>query len=260
MGGGGGQTTTQQSKQDTQPWSAQQPYLTYGFEQAQNLYNNQGPLYYGGNTVAGFTPAQQQAQNMGIQRATAGSPLQQAGQAQQQDTINGTYLNAGNPYVSDLTQSIDAAVRPRVTQQFGAAGRLGGVGQESAYTTAMANAIAPQLFSNYQNERGMQQNAAQNAPAMAASDYTDINALANIGQTQQEQNQNVTNADIQRWNYNQNLQQNKLAQYMGLVNGNYGGTSQGTTTSTAPGPGKGGQIGSILGGVGSVAAGAGVLF
>jgi len=43
----------------------QQPYLIGGMEQARTLYDmdqGRGPAYYGGQTLAGFTPAEQAAQ------------------------------------------------------------------------------------------------------------------------------------------------------------------------------------------------------
>ena len=51
----------------------------------------------------------------------------------------------------------------------------------------------------------------------------------------------MLNENIQRYNYEQNLQRNKLAQYQGLISGNYGGTS---TTQT---PIYGTPLASILG-------------
>ena len=36
----------------TTPWAQQIPYLTQGFSQAQNLFNQPGPAYYPGQTVA----------------------------------------------------------------------------------------------------------------------------------------------------------------------------------------------------------------
>ena len=48
----------------TEPWEQQKPYLERGFEFTQDLYRGGqlNPAYYGGQTVAGFTPAQRAAQ------------------------------------------------------------------------------------------------------------------------------------------------------------------------------------------------------
>mgnify|MGYP003330459230 CR=1 FL=1 len=46
------QTTT------SKPWDEQIPYLTEGFDQAKQIYNQGIPDYYPGETIAGFSPAQ----------------------------------------------------------------------------------------------------------------------------------------------------------------------------------------------------------
>ena len=75
---GGGTTVTK-----TEPWEEQKPYLEAGFEKAGTLYDKyqgKGPSYYGGPTLAGFSPLEQDAQ-----RAVAGyamgprAAMQQAG-------------------------------------------------------------------------------------------------------------------------------------------------------------------------------------
>ena len=59
MSGGSKVQTTR-----TEPWEQQKPYLERGFEFTEDLYRSGAlnPAYYGGETVAGFTPAQQAAQ------------------------------------------------------------------------------------------------------------------------------------------------------------------------------------------------------
>jgi hypothetical protein len=52
----------QVSTSTTQPWEQQIPYLTGGFEAAKEIYNRGAPAYYPGETLAGFDPAQKQAQ------------------------------------------------------------------------------------------------------------------------------------------------------------------------------------------------------
>src|SRR3990172_1585342 len=96
----GTQTVVQQQTPPA-PWEAQQPYLRYGYEQAQNLYNAPGPQYFPGSTVVPQSPQTQQALGMQEQRALAGSPLQQAGQQQMLNTIQGQYVGA-NPYLGQL--------------------------------------------------------------------------------------------------------------------------------------------------------------
>ena len=57
----GARTTT------TEPWLEQKDYLTRGFGAAAGLYEGGPPSYYGGPTLAGFAPAEQQAQAEALQ-------------------------------------------------------------------------------------------------------------------------------------------------------------------------------------------------
>jgi len=50
------------AKTSTAPWKPQQDPIKYGLSEAQRLYDTGGPQYYGGKTLAGFTPAEQRAQ------------------------------------------------------------------------------------------------------------------------------------------------------------------------------------------------------
>ena len=67
MSGGSKVQTTR-----TEPWEQQKPYLERGFEYTTDLYRSGAlnPAYYGGQTVAGFTPAQKAAQEATLRYAT----------------------------------------------------------------------------------------------------------------------------------------------------------------------------------------------
>lgn len=239
-GGGGGGTTTTQTIQDNSPWSAQQEPLKFGFQEARNIYDSNSPTYFGGNTVAGFNPTQQTAMNMTTNRALNGNPLNQAAQGEASRTLSGSYLTPGNPYMSNLTQAIDAQVRPMVDARFSGSGRFGSAGHAGAYSSALANAIAPQMFNSYEAERGRMGATMAQAPSLAQADYYDIGQLGQVGLQQQQQSQADINAAIEKHNFEQNAQANKLSDYMGLIGGGYGGSNN--TVQTAPGPGKGGAF------------------
>lgn len=72
MGGSSGNNKTT-TTQNSEPWSSQIPYLEYGMREAKNLYRMNGPDYYSGNTVAGFSPEQEQAFKIGRERALNGN-------------------------------------------------------------------------------------------------------------------------------------------------------------------------------------------
>jgi hypothetical protein len=69
----------------TEPWEDQKPYLERGFEYTTDLYRSGAlnPAYYGGQTVAGFTPAQKAAQEATLRYATDPQTEQFMGAAQQ---------------------------------------------------------------------------------------------------------------------------------------------------------------------------------
>jgi hypothetical protein len=76
--------------------------------------------------------------------------------------------------------------------------------------------------------------AASMAPTFAANDWTDINALSNIGGQQQQLGQQELNDAAARWDYYQQLPYNKLGQYQNNIGGNYGGTTVGKTSTPTP--------------------------
>jgi hypothetical protein len=88
------------------------------------------------------------------------------------NVVNGDYLSAGNPYTSQLADSIWSEVAPRVNNNYAAAGLPNSTLAQGTMAKEYARALAQPLFANYQNERGMQQQAAAALPGaeFAASD------------------------------------------------------------------------------------------
>lgn len=256
--GGGGTTTT-----NTTPWSGQQPFLTTGFDQAQNILNSDQPQYYPGSTVAPQSGLTTQA--YGMMQGAANNPLQ--GQASQQvsNTLNGNYLN-GNPYLDAQfqagTRQIGNTYNNLVNGQtaaFSGAGRYGSGMQAFAQNQAnqtlgdnLNNLYANTYGQNYTNERANQVNAVGQAAGLEGQAINNANALGTAGSSLDAFNQNLVNADVNKYNYNQNLPQNKLANYMGIIQGNYGGQS----ATTVPTSGSN-TFGQVLGGLGTVASIAG---
>lgn len=242
MGGssGGGGTNTTVTKSD--PWAGQQPYLQNIYGEAQNWYNSSEPAYYEGSTVADLGPTTQQAIDLQTSRALSGSPLTSQGQGLIADTLAGDYLTQ-NPYVDAVfNQGADQIKKNYWDAVNGtnsgasSAGRYGS-GMQAYATDQAGDTLAKNLgdlynqtyYSNYQTERGNQNAALSSALNYANQDYTDLAKLAEAGAVTDEQAQALIDADINKWNYNQNLKVNKLGQYLGLIGGNYGGS---TSTQT----------------------------
>lgn len=227
MGGSSKQTTTQQSS----PWSEQIPYLKYGMNEAQRLYQQAGPEYYPGSTVAPFSSEQNQAFQLGTQRALNGNAAMKQAQGYAQDVMGGKYLNS-DPYSDQVFQNIQSKVMPSVNANFMNSGRYGSDLHADTMTRALTESYAPYASQQYQSGLDRMGSAAAMAPMFAANDYTDLGALESIGQQKQQLGQQELNDAMARWNYYSTLPYNKLGQYQNSIGGNYGGT----TINTAPGP------------------------
>ena len=243
-GGGGGSKSETNNQLDP----TVQPFVKYGLEEAQNLYKTDTPQYYGGQTYV--SPSAQTTSALGLagQRAMAGNPLLPAAQQQQQDVIGGQYLQ-NNPYFNQAiagagqaaTQTYNDAIRQA---QGGAsmAGRYGSgasadIQNRAANTlaTTLANKYGDLAYANYAGERGMQQQSALAAPALAQADYGDIQQLLNVGKTQEDYSKTALQSDIDRFNFEQNKPYQKLSAYLGAA---YGAPTGTVSTTTQSGGGK----------------------
>ena len=242
-GGGGGSSTT---TQNIDP--AILPYITYGLEEAKGLYQQAGPQYYPSDTYVPASAQTTSALSQAEARAKAGSPLVPAAQTQMQNVIQGNYLGA-NPYLSSAmsgaasaaTQAYNDAIQGTRSgaSQAGRYGSNAMFDQTSRAQQNLANALAQEagrlMYQNYGAERGYQQQAVQQAPAMAMADYADINQLALTGQTYEDYAKDKLNADIARFEYGQNLPYAKLESYLA---GAYGAPTPMNQTTTQSGGGK----------------------
>lgn len=242
---GGGESTTTQS---IDPML--RPYVSYGLNEAQRLYQSSNPQYYPGQTYVSPSETTQAALQAQQTRALAGNPLLPAAQQQQQAVIGGQYL-ANNPF---FNQALAGAGQAASQQYFDAinaaqsgasqAGRYGSGAQENLFNragTTLANTLANKAgelaYTNYAAERARQEAAAAGAPQLAMADYGDIAQLAQVGQTQEGYQQAALEDAINRFNFEQNLPQNKLNQFLTQVYGAPQG-AQSTTTQSSSGGGK----------------------
>lgn len=105
--------------------------------------------------------------------------------------------------------------------------------------------------SAYGRERGFQQSAIGQAAGLADADYNDIERLWGAGQSRQGYQQQLIDADINKFNYLKDLPYDRLARYASTIQGVPG--NYGTTTA------KSGQQGSVIGNVlGGLAGAAGI--
>lgn len=244
-GGGGGSTTTVQK---SDPWAGQQSYLTDIFKQAQTLSSN--PIQqYQGQTYASMSPETKLALDWQTQRATAGSPVVASAQNELTRTLNGDYLNAGNPYMVNAFNAGMKEIQPQIDSAFASAGRRGSGLHTEQLSKAMADTYGKLAYDNYNTERGNMQKAMLFAPDMANQDYSDIARLAEVGSARESDSQLAINDAIQKMQTQQMEPWQRLSLYNDLVQGNYGGTSTATGTGARSSVG-GGLLGTAASGIG----------
>ena len=242
--GGGGQS--QQSSNEIDPML--KPYISYGLDQAKDLYNQGAPEYYSGNTWLGPNKAQQDAMAMMTNQANAGSDVLTNSSALANQTLNGDFLNSGNPYLAQATQAgADVATdqynkaMQNTNSQASLSGRYGSnahANLASDNSQNLANALTNQAstmaYNNYNAERQNQMNVMGNAQNIAGNDYYGANQLMNAGNQSAQFDQAALDADIARHDYGQNAEQMHLNNYLTAAYGAPGG-SQTTTTSSGGG-------------------------
>lgn len=235
-GGGGGSTTT------TGIDPSLKPYVEYGLEEGKKLYQAPGPGFFPGQTYVSPSQATQQALQMTQQRATAGSPLLQAAQQQQLQTVQGRGVN---PF---LQGALSAAYQPTVEaaqeatrglqSQVSQAGRYGSgaMGQIAERQAAglgrgLGGSLSNLAYQSSEAEAQRQAAAIGGAPALAQADYTDIQALLKAGQGGEQYQQAALQDAMSRYNYEQQLPQQKLQQFANLFSSAPGGQVSTTTQS-----------------------------
>ena len=205
MSKGGGSTRTITQTQGPPEYA--KPFIEYGMGQAKELYTGgAGQQYYPGQTVVGYSPESEMALAGQRQMATSGSPFIPMTQAAVMQNLMGT-----NPLQS-------AAFRPVVEQVEAEASKAGryGSGYQQA---ALGQALAPMAYQ-------AQQAAIQQAPAAYEFGFSDLQKLAEVGAAREAQSQAELQADMQRFQFEQEAPGQALANYMAMVQGGtVGGTS-----------------------------------
>jgi len=227
----GGKTAQQTSTTTSEPWAEQKPYMIEGMKKAQDLWKQPGPNYYPGQTVApvsGDTTAGYQA--VRDQQTGAGQQGVTAAQNTNTDFLTGKYLNS-NPYNDAVYNDIQSRVMSSVNANALKAGRQGSGQSDSMAATGLTNAYAPYAMSQYQKGLDNMQQAIGAAPGLNQAGYFGADALMKSGGQQQQDAQSQIDADINKFNWGQNLEQSKLDDYMKMITGTFGGQSG---TSTVP--------------------------
>ena len=221
-GGGSRREEVRTTSTNREPPAFQKPFLEEIFQGAQDLYRSDVPQYFPESTVVDFAPETELALEASTNRALQGSELQRLGRDQMEATLRGDYMAEGNPFMEAAFNSAANLVTPRVASQFAGAGRYGSGAAVGEMTRQLGNLAGNMAFQNYQTERNRQQQAMQLAPQYAQQDYLDANTLARIGSAREAQAQSQLQDQINRFNFEQQKEAQKLGTYLGLVGGGYG--------------------------------------
>lgn len=113
------------------------------------------------------------------------------------DTLDGKYLEQGNPYMEQLMGSVRANVMPGVNSRVSAAGMAPGSSVDQALVSReMTNATAQPLFQTYENERQRQMQAAGQLPGVSQGI---IGNMIGAGQTREQYDQRDLDAARQQF-------------------------------------------------------------
>lgn len=160
----------------------------------------------------------------------------QAANAASQSYLSGSGLNASN--AAQLGNLYNSALQT----QLGAGQAAGNLYNAGSGLQLDAAQNAGQL---YNTGIGQQVVAGQTAQQLANQAYTDSAALSEAGGVLDDYQQQLINADIDRYNYDAQKALTALSNYNQLIQGSYGGT----TTSTGQ-QGSGSTLGNVIGGAG----------
>lgn len=253
LGGGG----SGNAKVTTKPPGFQIPYIKSVLGEAQNLYNQPGPQYFPGETVAGLNPNIQGSLNY-LSGAAAPAQAQTAGASQQ--ALGTAYASANplmNPFfaqtaqaiIDPATQQMMRSILPQIDSGAVLAGQVGssrqGVAQGNAindYSRNILNALAQFGTSAYGQGLDTLSRGLAVAPQIQGMQAVPGQTLGAAGDYQRAYEQQLIDAAQQRYNYEQQLPYEKLNYYAGLV-----GNPLGSTTTNNPGSGQSGLQGALGG-------------
>jgi hypothetical protein len=220
--------------------------------------NPNAPAYYPGQTVADWSTATQSGLTNLYNRGAQGSQLQQGGQGLAGATLGGQYLDlANNPYFQGaikysqqpVIDAFNSQVLPGINSTFSGAGRTSSgahqavVGQAAdSLTRNLAGAATQAGAGAYDAERSRQMQTMGLLPSFQAADYQDLQAQLQSGGAIDAKRQQYIDADIAKYNYNQNAQGDYLTRVAQQLQSIYpGGTSTGTTQTVGQMPSQGGM-------------------
>jgi hypothetical protein len=263
MGGSSTPSKTTQT-QELPAWA--QPTSQQLLARGTALSNQAVPVYQGQRT-ADLNGTQQQGIDMITDRATNGDANLNAGAQNLQSTLNGTYLDGGNPYLqSQINQASQGLVKNyqdtvgATDATFARNGAFGGsawnqanANNSTALASGLGNLASSMQYANYNDERNRQQSAQTTALQYGNQAYTDANNLLTAGGQQYNITQQQMQDAMNKFNEQAQSPYKQLDVLANTLSGAIG--NGGTITQSAPGAnpyaqalGGGAALAGLLGG------------
>lgn len=131
----------------------------------------------------------------------------------------------GNNYANERGLMETAQGRAGDWQLQGTAGLASNFASDTDRRMQSYNADKDRQLQAYSDERKNMLTATGMAPELEAGRYIGADKMMNYGQYMDDYNQDTVNADIDRWDFEQNSAQQAFNNYMAAIQGNYGGTT-----------------------------------
>ena len=192
----GGRSGQQTVNTQVEPPAYAKPFLEYGLSEAKQRYETGEPEFYPFPTTVGFSPESEMALDMVRDRALDPNSLTAQAQGVVQQNLMGT-----NPLMSMAFQPVIDTIESRFSKY----GRLG----SGANQSALASGLAPIAYK-------AQQDALRMAPNIQ---NLDAQQLAKVGGAREADAMATLQSDIDRFNFEQNIDDQRLANYLSLVGG-----------------------------------------
>ena len=228
---GGRRQQTVQSVQNTEPPAYARPALERILSEATSELESARPNYFPESTVTPFSPQSELALRMTEQSALAGSPITTGAQDLANRTIRGDFVMANNPYFEQAFAAASNPVISSIQSQFSKAGRLGSGANADVLSRSLGDLAGSMAFKNYGDERARQMATAGAAQQFRDMSFADPARLAQVGAAREQLAQAQLQDRIDRFNFEENINRQKLQDFAGLVRG---GTVGGTMTAQQP--------------------------
>lgn len=243
--------SSQSSRASSAPWVGQQEFLTDLYQRASG-FSNEAKEFFPQSTVAGRDATTQAGIDTQGSRALSGSSGIGDAVNLNRQTLRGDFLNS-NPHLNAtfdsaadrLGEQFQRIVQPGIASRFGGSRRLGSGAEANAIGASQdilgdqLGDLATSIFGqNFQNERQLQSNAANIAPNLAQSFLAEPGQATQAGLQNEQFQQRVLQDLIDRFNFSQDEEGNRLAEFSNLI-GQPAITSKSSSSGTSIGIGGG---------------------